>query len=299
MPIVLLLLGVIDSGHIWPSMVVALGKEKKFKWEGRLYLLIPFFVVLIYFVIGLEFGKFGIYRTHAYLAGFHFIRQQYGVMRLSEVMNPEPQKMFSYIDTFIIYSITTLSILGRSSNEGRWMREGDLISIDSSFFPWFKYAFLTLIAIYFFITIYKLVWKKSFSLSKFLVFFNAAIAWGVIGFTKFPALILFPLFHDLPYFGLIYNYENRYFSETKKIIKKFFKNSTLIFVILFIFIFLYLGSSLEAYLFREYDKKLIPTNAFEVFLVTLAFLPTTAHYFIDAIIWRKGFVPSNLLNFRN
>ncbi len=297
-PFIVVALQMIDSGHIWPSMVIAFGKKKNYSWEGTLYLLIPLGVALIYFILGVQYGKLGIYRAHAYFAGFHFIRQQYGIMRLSESLNPTCKEIYAHIDNFIIYTITILSVLGRSSNEGRWMRDGDLISIDSSYFPYFVNMFAGLVVFYFVMTFYKWLVHKEFSMSKVLLFTNAAIAWGVIGFTKYPALILFPLFHDLPYLGLAFNYENKVYDTFRSSLAKFFKNVKWALLGIFLIVFLVFGSSLEIYMFQVFDRENFLTGYFGIFLVALAFLPTTTHYFIDAFLWRRGIVPKNILDFK-
>ncbi len=294
LPLIYIGLQMIDSGHIWPSFLIAYSSER-----AKIILrLLPVIVLVIYLLIGFYFDKFGIYRLHAYLAAFHFIRQQYGILKLSSNLNPSRSSWINKTEFYSIYAITISSLIGRMSNEGVWMRDADLIQIPELYFHPAMTIFFFTVLLYSSLVLYSYFKYQEFFLSRFLIYTSAIFAWGVIGFTKLPIIALFPLFHDLPYLGLIYRYPNPWLKRVKTYLSKIrfstVNSSFLVLVVITIFIGSIVEFSLYRYLDLHVDEDL--SNSLKVLLCSIAFLPTTTHYLIDGFIWRKDIMPNSILN---
>lgn len=284
----------IDSGHIWPSFFVAFSLKK----HRHILRMLPFLVFFSYLAIGIQYGKFGIYRTHAYMAAIHFIRQQYGLYKLSCNINPRENRWLQKIEICALYLITITSLTARMSNGSRWMREGDLVRIPGHFYEPSLYIFVGSCIAVALIFGYQWYQSRMFSKSRFIIYSSAVVAWGTIGFTDYPLIALFPLFHDLPYLGLVYKYPIKAFSHFKSM----FKNVPLLKVgggfLLFLLITIVVGAHVEFAMYEYLDFKVDPALS-QFTLVTfcaLAFLPTTTHYLIDAVIWRKDVMPNLILD---
>tara|TARA_Y100000768_G_scaffold389039_1_gene391223 strand:+ start:15248 stop:16297 length:1050 start_codon:yes stop_codon:yes gene_type:complete len=293
-PFIYIGLQMIDSGHIWPSFIVAFSL-KKYKWLLRS---IPFFIFSLYVFIGFYYGKLGIYRAHAFLAAIHFVRQQYGFYKYSSNINKPPKPCFQQIEIAALYVITITSLISRMANGSMWMRQYDLIKIPDFFSTPSLVLFCLAVVIYSISILYQWRVYSHFSKSKFIIFSSTTIAWGTIGFTGFPLIALFPLFHDLPYLALVYSYPISAFDKYKSFMAGLFKSYKVIGFIVFLCVTIYFGIRLEGYLFKHFDYGVDP-NTSEILLVVfcaIAFLPTTSHYLIDAIIWRKDALPKSILD---
>ena len=100
----LFLIVFIDVAHVYATLFKTYFVASEFQKRKKLLVGLP----IICFGIGMilfSFGSAVFWSVLAYIAVFHFIRQQYGFMRL--YARKEPKK-WAWIDNMIIYDISVL-----------------------------------------------------------------------------------------------------------------------------------------------------------------------------------------------
>jgi hypothetical protein len=96
-----ILIVLIDVAHVYGTLYRTYFNPTEFERRHPLFIAIPIACyiagVMLYVYDGLIF-----WRALAYLAVFHFVRQQYGFMRIYSRKEPK-NRLFGYIDTAAIY----------------------------------------------------------------------------------------------------------------------------------------------------------------------------------------------------
>ncbi|PZP50702.1 MAG: hypothetical protein DI598_05015, partial [Pseudopedobacter saltans] len=118
----------IDVAHVYATLFKVYFKPTVFAKRKSLYIVLPivcFFIGLLLF----SFGNLIFWRVMAYVAVFHFIRQQYGFMRLysrGEVSN----KLYRFIDNLMIYAATGYPMVywfASSNGKFNWFVDGEFL----------------------------------------------------------------------------------------------------------------------------------------------------------------------------
>ena len=95
----------VDVAHVWSTGFRAYINKSEFRRRPKLYTLVP----VISFAIGIALyymGDLVFWRVLAYLAVFHFIRQQYGWVALYRRRVGETDRIGYWVDTITIYAAT-------------------------------------------------------------------------------------------------------------------------------------------------------------------------------------------------
>ncbi len=286
----------IDVAHVYSTLF-------RFYWDRETYLrykslllIIPIcaFVVsaALHWIDALLF-----WRVIAYLAVFHFVRQQYGFMRLYS-RKEDLSKSFRLIDSLAVYSATLYPLLYwhlHLTDDLYWFVKGDFIQVPDKELIGYTSMFLyVLIAISYVVKeIYVYRQSETFNLPKNLLIAGTYASW-YLGIVVFRGDLIFTLFnviaHGIPYMALVY------FFSRKKVQKgpSFIWQSVVIFV-LTIVVLAYLEEGLwdglvwrdhEA-IFPVFDQLPFIENPLVLSLVVpLLALPQITHYVLDGFIWK-------------
>ncbi|HEX2627468.1 MAG TPA: hypothetical protein VHM26_00600, partial [Chitinophagaceae bacterium] len=128
--VILILL--IDVAHVYSTLYRTYFDPQSFKKQQALLLAIPF----VGFIIGVvlySISSLLFWRLLAYVAVFHFIRQQYGFMRLYS-RKEKPSTWMRRLDAVVIYYATLYPILYWHLNGPRnfnWFIENDFVYLQS------------------------------------------------------------------------------------------------------------------------------------------------------------------------
>ena len=299
--IVLILL--VDVAHVYSTVYRTYFNKTAIKKFSFLFKLTPFVCwgigILLYSINDLFF-----WRCLAYLAVFHFIRQQYGFLRIYS-RNETIAKWFVIIHKVTIYGVTLLPILiwhAQGQKNFNWFVEGDFIYFNSPFLvALFKFIFYTLLLIYFLCEgiIYKK--HKLFNLPRILLVCGTALSWYV-GIVVYNGDLVFTMLnvlaHGIPYMALIWVSEKSTAQQNQPgIIKHFFKAYGVVLFIGLLIVFAYVEEGLwDSLVWREHNGVfnlfyfLSPVQhpKFLAFLVPLLSLPQIVHYVLDGFIWRRN-----------
>lgn len=174
----LFLIVFVDVAHVYSTLFKTYFVKEEFIKRKKLYIVIP----VIGFVLGLvlhQFGSLFFWSVLALVAVFHFIRQQYGFMRI--YARKEPNTISKKIDKLAIYSATIYPMLywfktprvftWFMSNEFTWMEKLP------DYRPYILIVYLSIIGIWVLKTLYLWNKNKSFNIPKNMIIIGTYLSW--------------------------------------------------------------------------------------------------------------------------
>ncbi|RYF92067.1 MAG: hypothetical protein EOO02_25250 [Chitinophagaceae bacterium] len=204
-----LLVLLIDVAHVYSTLYRTYFDPVSYKERKALLLAIPFvgFIVgmLIYSISPLMF-----WRILAYVAVFHFIRQQYGFLRIYSRREKQSESS-RLIDSVTIYSATIYPIIYwhlSGPKNFNWFVEGDFIYAD---LPWLRsilgVVFFAILVLYLIKEIFVITKTRHFNIPKNLVVLGTSLSW-YFGIVYYNGDLTFTLLnvvsHGIPYMALIW-----------------------------------------------------------------------------------------------
>ena len=276
---------------------------------GRYLILIP----IIAFIASLSLNLFStlwFWRFMAYLAIFHFIKQQYGFARLFKL---KEERVFKNIisDKLIVYFSTLYPIVYwhfNSSAEFNWFVKNDFFNVSSLLSLSTNNCLFTFLNVFYWCVIF--IWlvgeiksnkkKDKVSIGRILWILTTAFNWffGIVYFNSdFIFSITNVIAHGIPYVYLIwfYNYKknqinniNNSFSRTLKLIS--------VFILTILFLALIEEYLWDMLIYRDHEmifNKILPYEFNQLsggvlysIVISVLALPQLVHYIIDGFIWK-------------
>jgi hypothetical protein len=121
----------VDVAHVWSTAFIVYFDPAEWRRRKLLYSLTP----VIAFLVGVAVYGFGgagwFWRMIAYLAVFHFIRQQYGWVMMYRNRNGERDRLGRWIDIAAIYAATLYPLIVWHVDLPRafwWMKPNDFVA---------------------------------------------------------------------------------------------------------------------------------------------------------------------------
>jgi hypothetical protein len=299
--VVLILL--IDVAHVYSTLYRTYFDRSACHKLNRLLLLIPLCSfaggVLLYSSSALWF-----WRILAYLAVFHFVRQQYGFMRLYS-RREEASRVSVYIDKFTVYYATIYPLLYWHLSGNRnfsWFVKGDFLLFNAQWLlPLASWLYLLMLVLYLAKEIYTVATQKTFNIPKTAVITGTLLSWyfGIIYFNGDLAFTLLNVVsHGIPYMALIWIYGKKQIADNKQPgkLKLFFGQYGILFFLALIFLLAYIEEGLWDWTLWKEHKSIFgifhtiavnPGDTLLCFIVPLLTLPQVTHYIIDGFIWKR------------
>ncbi len=297
----------IDVSHVYSTLFRTYFNKKEFSENKTLYTVLPlgiFFIGVILHMIGAAV----FWRVLAYSAVFHFIRQQYGFLRLYS-RNDTESTLSRRIDALLLYTSTLYPIIYWHVNlprNFRWFTDGDFFTgLPSIFEDIFFVIYLGLILIYLAKEIRIFYLHREFNLAKNLIVFGTALSWYV-GIVLLNGDMVFTITnvvtHGIPYISLVWVYGKKQADKDSSVLilerfqyKVFFaKYSFPVFILALLFLG-YIEEGLWAgFVWREHLEVFGPFANLPVirakdtlsWIVPLLTLPQATHYALDGFIWK-------------
>jgi hypothetical protein len=205
--IILVLL--IDVAHVYSTLYHTYFNPAHLKGRRFLLWLIPLIAFIsVYFVY--QYNPMLFWRLLAYTALYHFIRQQYGFLRLYNRRENNYPKWHRLIDNAAIYAATLYPMLywhltDRSFN---WFIPNDFLHWQQ---PWIKSAalviYLLILCIYLVKECMIGLQKRVVNIPKNMIMLGTVLSW-YLGIVYFNGDLTFTLFnvvsHGIPYMALIW-----------------------------------------------------------------------------------------------
>ncbi|HTN44713.1 MAG TPA: hypothetical protein VL098_00075 [Flavipsychrobacter sp.] len=299
--VVLILL--IDVAHVYSTLFRTYFNAVRFKADREFLIFTPIACyvggVLVYSIDGTVF-----WRCIAYLAVFHFIRQQYGFMKLYSRGEQQPS-VFKKIDVLTIYSVTIYPIVFWHFSGDRlfsWFLEGDFYIApipeirDTAFL-----FYLFIILLYLVKETYSILTQKFINIPRNLVVISTGVSW-YMGIVYFNADLIFTLLnvvaHGIPYMALVWTTskkENNNLNKNERY-RVFFSRYGVLAFLAVLFLFAWIEEGLwDGMVWRE-RRTVFPafsrlpelkSSYLLAFVVPLLSLPQITHYILDGFIWKR------------
>lgn len=282
----------IDVAHVYSTLFRTYFDSEFRKKHTSLFTLVPVLAwvigILVYSIDGMLFWK-----LMAYLAVFHFIRQQYGFSRIYS--RKEQRSLFqSRFDTLAIYTASLYPLLywHIEPREFSWFLEGDFFSLQS--LPTWPFTLLYGIIQLGYLGYSIYLWKRGLlNIPKVLLWLGTSLTW-YIGIVAYNGDLSFSLTnilaHGIPYMALIR-------SQQRPLGTKLLNTGIGLVLICVIFAYLEEGiwngivwNAPEHQAFFLPFKALSSHSGFLLgILVPLLAVPQITHYVLDAYIWKKKY----------
>lgn len=291
----------IDVSHVWSSLFRTYFNKEDWKNHRNFLIISPLVLSTCAFVLAyLSIEWF--WRVLAYVAVFHFIKQQYGFLALYRVKTKSARfRNVKLLDKLVIYGATVIPVILWHFNPDTklaWFVIGDFfdLDIDYQLYNWMKYILSSLYLVY---LIFWIIVNHRYGTLKIgpvlWVLFTVLNWFGAIVFINSDLIFTTTnvLAHGLPYFVLMAFYKS-------KTDKKYSGRSFLKWFIAILFTVLLLAL-LEEYfwdtlLFKErpeifgadFGFNYENNRVLRAFFFAILVLPQLWHYFVDGVIWKAN-----------
>lgn len=291
----LFLIVFIDVAHVYATLFKTYLVSSEYRKRRKLLIALP----VVCFGIGLLLFSFGsrvFWSVLAYVAVFHFIRQQYGFMRLY-ARNEEKTRVNRWFDALVIYTGTGFPMLYwflSSPRAFNWFVEEEFFRFENEkVIEVLTWIYALVMLLYVLRTGYKSIKENYFNIPKNAIITGTALSWyfGIVYFNNDLVFTLLNVVsHGIPYMALIYLKEinQKEVSELGVLHHlKEFKG-----VLLYVGILLLIAFS-EEYLWEilvweeQFSLNMVSFSNYQFLVVPLLTVPQFTHYLLDGFIWKS------------
>lgn len=291
----------IDVAHVWGTGFRVYFDADELKRRPWLYTLVP----VLGFAIGVALyseGDLVFWRLLAYLAVFHFIRQQYGWVMLYRARVGERDRFGYWLDTSAIYLATVYPLIYWHAHLPRrfwWFLENDftaaafILSIERVVRP----LYWAVLSVYVIRSGLRWFGSNRVNPGKDIVVITTAICWytGIVVFNSDYAFsVTNVIIHGVPYMALVYWYARARRPRAAKPYRLLTSGPAPFLLTLWLIAYveeLFWDRGVwheRAWLFGSgWDIGML-----KMVLVPLLALPQLTHYVLDGFIWRRKSNPN-------
>ncbi len=297
----------IDVSHVYSTLFRTYFNSNEYNENKTLLTLIPIGVwlvgVALYSIDNLLF-----WRVLAYVAVFHFIRQQYGFLRLY-TREQQSNKFDRWLSAGTVYLATLYPIVYWHSHQPRnfhWFIDGDfIVGLPVWASNIVGVVYLIIFCLYVVNEFKNMFTGNAINIPKNAVIFGSALSWyfGIVYFNGDMAFTITNVVaHGIPYMALVWLYGEKQKDKANAPLilgrfsyKLFFSKFSLPLFLAVLLIFGYLEEGFWAGLvWREHLEafgvlgKLPEVTAKDTlaWIVPLLTLPQATHYVLDGFIWK-------------
>ncbi|HYP49885.1 MAG TPA: hypothetical protein VEQ34_03015, partial [Pyrinomonadaceae bacterium] len=284
----------VDVAHVWATGFRVYFDPAELKRRVWLYSLVPLFGYLVGVALYSESANL-FWRVLAYVAVFHFVRQQYGWVRLYRGKLKEQNDWGKWIDTAAIYLATVYPLIYWHANLPRnfqWFVQNDFSTLpqvlEKIAFPIYVLA----LSLYALKSIYLALFKNFYNPGKDIVVLTTAVCWylGIVQFdSDYAFTVTNVIIHGVPYFAIVWFYAKAKREAAAKTYRLFSSN------IVFFLSILWLLAYAEEILWHRsvwHEREWLfgaswNLEDWKMYFVPLLALPQITHYVLDGFIWRR------------
>lgn len=284
----------IDVAHVWSTSFRVYFDTEEFKRRFWLYLLVPALGYAVGVALYSE-GELVFWKALAFVAVFHFVRQQYGWVALYRRKLGETDSWTWWIDAAAIYLATIyplafwMTSLPRNFN---WFVAYDFFAlpelVETVLFPIYVLA----LTAYFAKSVYLYFTTGFLNTGKDIIVATTAICWyvGIVFFNSdYAFTVTNVIIHGVPYFALIWFYAKSRRETTGTTYRTLTQHWIIFLATLWAFAYVE-----ELFWNRGvwHEKQWLFGNdwnwtGWKTWLVPLLAVPQLTHYVLDGFIWRR------------
>ena len=289
----------VDVAHVWSTAFVVYLDPAEWRRRPGLYAITP----IAAYAAGVALyahGEMTFWRAIAYLAVFHFIRQQYGWVMMYRARGGERDRAGRWLDGATIYAATLYPLIvwhARLPRGFAWMRDGDFVT---GLPAWSARVaapiYVALLAAYLARAGWQ-AWRRApIAWGKHLVVATTAVCWyvGIVAsdsdyaFTATNVLI-----HGVPYMALVYMYARAAARERESArgpSARLIRRGVVVFLAT-VWVLAYVEELVWDRAFWHEHAWLfggaIDIGGAAVLLAPLLAVPQLTHYIVDGVLWRR------------
>lgn len=289
----------IDVAHVYATAFRVYFDPAELQRKPWLYILVP----VLGYVLGVALyseGDLLFWRALAYLAVFHFVRQQYGWVALYRARLGERDRFGYWLDTAAIYLATIYPLLYWHAHLPRqfwWFLKNDFAALPAQIVSVLQPIYWFVLGAYAVRSLYRWLIKREGNPGKDIVVATTAVCWyvGIVAFNSdYAFTVTNVVIHGVPYLVLVYWYA-RAQRETAPRAYKLMARGPVTFL-LTLWLLAYIEEMFwDRGLWHERGWLFGPAWSIEslkVWLIPLLALPQLTHYVLDGFIWRRKSNPS-------
>ena len=292
----------VDVAHVWSTLWRVYADADEFRSRAALYIAVPF-TCYAAGAVAYSLSPLLFWRVLAYIAVFHFVRQQYGWVALYRRKNGEENGWSRRLDVATIYGATLVPLLFWHAHQPRrfqWFLQGDFLG---GLPPTVSLAAMVLYAGVFAAWVTKETFRLRRGLpvswGKLLVVISTVLMWflGIVVLNSdYAFTVTNVLVHGIPYFGLVWFTQRARAAERETAGRQpglaglAAKSAVLFLLPLFAFAFLE-EWGWDRLVWHE-NRGIFPGPALNpgalllALIVPLLALPQATHYVLDGFIWK-------------
>ncbi|MFT5354947.1 MAG: hypothetical protein ACI9KE_002160 [Polyangiales bacterium] len=290
----------VDVAHVWSTLFRVYFDGAEVRRRPLVYLGLP--VVLYGLSVLLHAaGSLVFWRVLAYVAVFHFIRQQVGWMRLYNGRDTTASKHEKTLNITAIYLSTLYPVIwwhGHLPRSFHWFLEGDFVVGLSAQAATFLFPVYVATLVSFFVWHLRRMHQGAGQPGMVLLVLTTAATWylGIVAFNSDLAFtVTNVIIHGAPYFVLTFRYARKRSAEDAPLLRRLVGRRLGVAAAVFALIVLSFALGEEFLWDRLVWHERPPwfgesseLSSFAlVFIVPLLSLPQLTHYALDGLVWRR------------
>jgi len=291
----------VDVAHVWSTGLVVYLDPLEFRRRRALYVITP----LACWIVGIglyQLGDAAFWRAIAYLAIFHFVRQQWGWVAMYRGRAGEHGLWGRVIDGAAIYAATIYPLIvwhARLPRAFSWMRDGDLADgLSARVADVAGIGYVAILAAYC-IRAAIGAWRGAVNWGKHAVVVTTAACWyvGIVATNSDYAFTVTNVFiHGVPYLVLVFAYARTAALEAPHGPAARLLSGGVFAVLSILWIIAYTEELVwDRYVWHDrpwlFGDGTDAGTAVRAVLVPLLAVPQLTHYVLDGFLWRRSSNP--------
>ena len=296
-----LLVVVCDVGHVWGTLFRAYLDPDERARRGGLLLAVPLGVLAFGVLLHAQAGAAGFWRVLAYVAAFHFVRQQWGWTAWAGRRDPGATPRDRALDRAAVYAATLWPLLwwhAHLPSAFAWFVDGDFASgLPAAVATAGGVAHAAVMLAWAARQVVRAVRGGGVGWGRVLVVTTTWATW-VGGIVALDSDLVFTasnvLAHGVPYVVLVHRWGGARWRGASAAVARLFAPRTLARFVAVLAAFGFVEEALwDAWVWHA-RADLFPLPALDLsedalaFVVPLLALPQATHYVLDAFLWRAG-----------
>lgn len=301
----------IDVSHVYTTLYRTYFDVIQWQKHKLALIIIPILVFLVSLLLQ-HISMQLFWRVLAYIAVFHFVRQQYGLLRLYE--RNDTNNILKKMHQVVIYTASIYPLIYwhcYGPFEFNWFIGNDFIFLQNTWIEKCSFVIYVIILVcYVVMNLYYSLRDKRINLTAHLILIGTLISWyfAIVYFkSDLTFTFLNIITHGIPYMALVWVMGKRNAEQAKykeaSFMHVFFRKYAIFLFLLIPFILGYVEEGLwDTFLWNERQeffsvfrkvKQFIPAQIYPIIIAFLA-VPQFTHYVLDGFIWRisKGHIES-------
>ena len=284
----------VDVAHVYATLFRVYLDGEELRRRLWLYALVPALTYALGVALYSE-GEMLFWRVLAYLAVFHFVRQQYGWLALYRARRGERDRFGWWVDACAIYLATLYPLVHWHANQPRrfaWFLQNDFAALPLFFERALRPVYFAALALYAARSLRAWLVRGEGNPGKDIVVATTAVCWyvGIVAFNSdYAFTVTNVIIHGVPYMALVYWYARARRDRMGRAYRLLARGPVAF--LLTLWLLAYAEELLwdrgvwheRAWLFgAAWD-----VSALKTWLVPALALPQAAHYVLDGFIWRR------------